>query len=1206
MVVGMALVLSSPFILEAQSSAIEVSEASQQAEIQKNLNGLERSIERVSEMDKYSQTNYTLTLNQDLEDVKVVDNAVVFSLNRSGQQTNFTRIFDTSLESDPIPTEQGAHEIRLVSQGEKVKLETALDPKENLYQELIGIKDTSDWNNGYFTRTTTDKESASRQLSMGYLNGTNPRSADLEEGLVGYWRLDRESGDVIDYSGEGNDGAPQNGVNRGVDGVFGTQAFEFNYSNQEYVSHPDLSSKFDDEATISLWLKRSDQNTPGDSSATGLFNYGYNQNNDRSHYPWTDGNLYLSTFSDDRLVDGLDNTGFDKTKWHHFLITTEPGENNYRVYQNGTLIAEREGPQELTLPSNMRFGYSDDSYYFNGKMDEVRLYNRSLSEQEVNELYLNGYPYSGNYTSEVIEESSSQGWSKLEIDAGVPSDTELTAEFQTLTDNVISSLEKRIESNSDWNSGSFNGSTADRVEESYSVSKASVSSQLAFNSGSFNGTSADRKDNSGELGLGYRNGSSSDNLVGHWRFDWPVNGNGGNILDYSGYDSDGTTKNGVSTGKQGVFGTNSFNFDGEDDYLDIGNNLISPGSSVTYSAWVKPTSQSANNGAGVITEMFDPSESNVQFEIWITSNGVGAGSSPSWTAGIYDGSWHYAISNQDIESGEWQHVVGTYDGQEIKLYVNGELKDSTSFTGGLPAPDEPYRIGMRHDTNDDIYFDGKIDEPRIYNRSLSQSEVEDLYFDGIDSVFKGDYSAEKIDNDELTNWNQIEIDSSVPSDTGLSAEFEALDSSGSVIDSRVIDVSDGSSNYSLSVSDSEDARVKFNGTSSNVSKSWEVHDFEVYSQEADVLSDGLRLGYRNGSAGDDLVGYWRLDREFGSVVDYSGEGNDGVTRNFDGDERAVGGVFGTRAFDFDGQDDYVRIENSGRDFSNTNRAISFWAKAESWKSENIFNSEEFSISAGSDGNSMLFNGDPSGGNSGAKGFSFNPENGKWYHFVALVDQNNNVESAYLNGESRNLDINNGWYIKQGNLIGARNRDSPSVFWEGSLDEIRIYNRSLSDAEIKELYLNGKPFQGNYSAEVVEKDWVADWEKVGLNASVPSGTDLSIRFRPLDSDGGVLDEQVIDVENTGNYSLSVEDSRRAEVLVNGSSSNVTKTWNLYDLEVYSSRPEVGESESFDVQDGLKNYSIGLSDSDGARVRFNGSSSNVSRSWNVSDLSIFTKE
>jgi hypothetical protein len=182
------------------------------------------------------------------------------------------------------------------------------------------------------------------------------------------------------------------------------------------------------------------------------------------------------------------------------------------------------------------------------------------------------------------------------------------------------------------------------------------------------------------------------------------------------------------------------------------------------------------------------------------------------------------------------------------------------------------------------------------------------------------------------------------------------------------------------------------------------------------------------------------------------------------------------------------------------------------------------------------------------------------------------------------------------------------YFQGKIDEVRIYNRSLSQSEIDDIYFNGRNgvFNGSYTAEKIDKAQEVSWERVEINASVPSDTNLTAEFKALDSDDDVVDREFISIDsgsNSRNYSLSVQDSRSARLSFNGSSSNATKTWKVYDYEIYSGEREVNQSESFRVSDGLNQFNLDVDPSKDARVELNGSTSNVEDSWIVESLSVF---
>jgi hypothetical protein len=70
----------------------------------------------------------------------------------------------------------------------------------------------------------------------------------------------------------------------------------------------------------------------------------------------------------------------------------------------------------------------------------------------------------------------------------------------------------------------------------------------------------------------------------------------------------------------------------------------------------------------------------------------------------------------------WTHLAATYDGTTLRLYVNGALATSTSVGGAIPVSTGVLRIGGNSIWSE--WFKGLIDEVRVYNRALSQSEIQ--------------------------------------------------------------------------------------------------------------------------------------------------------------------------------------------------------------------------------------------------------------------------------------------------------------------------------------------------------------------------------------------------------------------------------------------------------------------------------------------------
>ncbi len=79
-------------------------------------------------------------------------------------------------------------------------------------------------------------------------------------------------------------------------------------------------------------------------------------------------------------------------------------------------------------------------------------------------------------------------------------------------------------------------------------------------------------------------------------------------------------------------------------------------------------------------------------------------------------------SASDYTTGTWANVVGTYDGSNMKIYINGSLDQTKARSGTIPT--NSANLGVGHDGAGGLIFDGKIAASSIYNRALTLSEVQ--------------------------------------------------------------------------------------------------------------------------------------------------------------------------------------------------------------------------------------------------------------------------------------------------------------------------------------------------------------------------------------------------------------------------------------------------------------------------------------------------
>ena len=88
--------------------------------------------------------------------------------------------------------------------------------------------------------------------------------------------------------------------------------------------------------------------------------------------------------------------------------------------------------------------------------------------------------------------------------------------------------------------------------------------------------------------------------------------------------------------------------------------------------------------------------------------------------------WAEVVSKRPVADGQWHHVVSVYDGKRLALYLDGTLENTTPVTGRMAANNEPVLIG-ENPSKRGRYFDGWLDDVRLYGRALSDKGIQALY-----------------------------------------------------------------------------------------------------------------------------------------------------------------------------------------------------------------------------------------------------------------------------------------------------------------------------------------------------------------------------------------------------------------------------------------------------------------------------------------------
>ncbi len=217
--------------------------------------------------------------------------------------------------------------------------------------------------------------------------------------------------------------------------------------------------------------------------------------------------------------------------------------------------------------------------------------------------------------------------------------------------------------------------------------------------------------------------NTSNNPIANYPF-------AGNALDVSGNELNGTIFNAVLTSDRNGASANAFYFDGDEDYITVENNSLlqaQPGKPFTWCFWIKP--ESSNH---VILCKGKNGSSGAYFDYWLELTSENHIKFKYSFANI-NGQSHFE-SAQSIPLNEWSFIAITYTfgtGSSMHMYINGYAVDGSWVQGdGNHNPyssNEKLYIGKQYlytgTQGPYSYFNGKIDDIKIYDSILSASEI---------------------------------------------------------------------------------------------------------------------------------------------------------------------------------------------------------------------------------------------------------------------------------------------------------------------------------------------------------------------------------------------------------------------------------------------------------------------------------------------------
>ena len=391
-------------------------------------------------------------------------------------------------------------------------------------------------------------------------------------------------------------------------------------------------------------------------------------------------------------------------------------------------------PWSSSSPSNYsKYGYDFQinsnnchlcgGWQIGGELTNVQMYSSALTQNQITQLYEKGM------TAAPVNRSSIEGWWPLDGNTNDYSGNGNNGvQGYTLNYSNVAQVNVHL------SSGGGAGSPGTIVGAASSTGNASVTGKTfqvsPITGGSGNATvfvtsnSTAGKVNVTINAFNY-NTSLQSHLVGWWPLD---EGYGSTVHDMSGNGNDGTFYNsswgqfaGSSAFQAGIFngqGSGTTGYGGS--YINSSSSSVLKPVHMTVSAWVKPYSSTASMavaGIGAITNAGS---------YYMSTKSDGSG---SIGFGTYNGISSVYAASAPLTLNAWHYVVGTYNGTNASIYVDGKLSDSVPDSQLVYyLASAPFRIGNLLGYAD---WNGIISNVQVYNTGLGAQQIAQQYKKGI-------------------------------------------------------------------------------------------------------------------------------------------------------------------------------------------------------------------------------------------------------------------------------------------------------------------------------------------------------------------------------------------------------------------------------------------------------------------------------------------
>jgi len=836
--------------------------------------------------------------------------------------------------------------------------------------------------------------------------------SNVSSGLVGLWHMNNEtqSGSVAenetyiyDFSGNNNNGSyfgsGTGGYGGTSDGKFGN-AMTFD-GVDDYVDTPQIT--LDDNFTIAFWAKPNAKIDYTVIIDDGGETYG------RGGVMLYGG--YWQLF--ETQVDGgelLPTTSLNLNEWQ-FVAFTQDGKTA-TAYFNGEQEATDTTFEPIDQVDAIGFGSGTGEFDFNGTIDEVAIWNKSLTALEIKQLYQasswfinnSGVSDDYNFTFYVDDKDNTYAWNVTVCDFSSNCNTSV---WNFTVDTLVPNL----------SIGRLDNGTYLRTrmtEFNFSVEDRNLKNLT------FYGNFSNEVDNgsSGLVGLWHFNNGSNDNLSFFYDEADRHRNNGSCVM--SANDCPNVTYN-------GKFGR-ALSFDGVDDYVSVGNVNDFNMSEGTIAFWIKRNDETGYEDFFYIYETGGTTTD--YFVIRISTDS-------------FDDKIQISIEDENVvvvntntvnsvltTANTWYHVAIIQNGTNFSIYVDGNNQPMTGTSNGNFTS---HLTSWNTWLGKSIWrgFNGTIDEVAIWNRSLSASEIQEMY------KTSRYYNSSGVSDEYNVTWDSFV-------DGKHKWNVSVCDHAGNC----------NSTGYRWFYSDTVIPNLSWVAPTPLNDSHVDIDSVYLNTSVIDSSNTTAWFDWNNS-----LVGYWSFDEyNTSGVYDNSSYNNFGSFNSMDENDRRFG-KFGY-GFEFDGVDDYVEVGTWDSTQINQSLTVSAWIYP-----TQIDDKDPIVGSTGASPFNWVFRFDapsylelrawnPAGediGSSSSASVTLN----QWNHVVITADIANSNVSFYIDGIYKYSDTSFSIISLYNNAdADLQIGEYLSDFFNGSIDEVMIFKRALSAQEIYALYNNG--------------------------------------------------------------------------------------------------------------------------------------------------------